>query len=137
MIDDYPRVFQTNGCDEKTNSDRNGYFYLKGDGFDDESAYLRHTENEEDDTLQKNGCEGELPRVAHGETDGTDKEGVEAHAWCQSERQFGVNGHDEGADDRCYDGGCENGFGVHALRGQLGENLWVDGEDVRHGQERR
>ena len=67
------------------------------------------------------------------EADGVGEERVQAHAGGLGIRNIGEQAHDQGADDRRDDGGEEHAAPRHA---GLAQDLGVDDDDVRHGEER-
>ena len=71
--------------------------------------------------------------MAHSKADREHEEGVEAHTRGKGERLLGVEGHDQGTDDGCESGGCEDRSAGHV---EGTEDAGVDGQDVGHREER-
>ena len=73
-------VLQTNKGDEESDTHRDGIADVQGDGVHNGLAHLEDGEQDKEDTLHKDGCEGLLPSITHGQHEGVGKEGVESHA---------------------------------------------------------
>ena len=99
----------------------------------DPGAHLREREDDEQETLQEHGRQGELPGVAHREAHREHEEGVQAHARGEGERLLGIERHHERTDE-----GREGGGGEDRALGHVegAEDARVDGQDVGHRQER-
>ena len=134
--DDDAGVLKADEGYEESDTGSDGSLQRSGDGVHDERTYLRRGHEDEEDAFYEDGGQRELPRIAHRKADGEDEEGVQTHAGGKSERLLGIESHDERTDDCSQCRGCEDGVGVHALRSKVGEDVRVDGEDIRHRKER-
>ena len=118
--------------DEETDARADGATEHKRNGLDNLLAHAREGEQHEDDALNEDGRQSELPGVAHRDAHGEGEEGVQAHAGSQRERQLGVEGHDGGGHNGGDAGGGEHGALIHAGGG---ENAGVHGQNVGHREE--
>jgi hypothetical protein len=105
---------------------------LVGDGAEEFLADASEGEQKEDDAGEEDRAEGGLPRDAHAFDDGVGEVGVEAHARGEGEWVVGERAHEDGADGGAEAGGGGDGGEGHA---GLGEDGWVDEDDVRHRDE--
>ena len=128
-VDDELGVLQADERDKQADADTDGGFQRHGDGVEDGLTHIGQGEDDKDDALHKDGQQGHLPAVAHGQHNGVGKVGVQAHAGGQRERVVGHQRHAHGADKRCQRGGDQHGFGIHTGRRQ---NVRVDRQDVGH-----
>ena len=103
-----------------------------GDGVEDGLTHIGQAQDDEDDALDEDGHQGQLPAVAHGQDDRVGEVGVQAHAGGQSKRIVGQQCHQCRADKGCQRGGNQDGVGVHAGSRQ---DAGVDRKDVGHGHE--
>ena len=129
--DDDAAVLQADEGDEESDAHRDGVAQVERDGIDDGLAHLEEGEQDEDDALYQDGCQGLLPRVAHHQDQRVGKEGIDTHGRGQRKRQSGIERHDTGGDDGGNDRSRKDTALVHTC---IAEDDWVDGEDVRHGE---
>ena len=134
-VDDQTGVLQADEGDEQADTGTDGMLEAERDGIQDPSADLGQCEDDENDTFNQDGGQGELPTVSHRQADGKHEEGVEAHAGSQRKRFLGPEGHHQRGDDGSQGRRRENGTRRHS--GQRTEDARIDGQDVGHRQERR
>lgn len=72
-------VFKTDEGNEESYACTYGTLERCGHAIDNKRAYLRDCQKDEYNALYQYRRECKLPRVAHGEAHGVDKEGVETH----------------------------------------------------------
>ena len=128
-VDDELGVLQADECHEQADADADSALQRHGDGVEDGLTHVGQAQNDEDDALHKDGHQGQLPAVAHGQDNGVGEVGVQAHAGGQRERVVGQQSHQGRTDERCQRGGDQDGVGVHAGSGQ---DAGVDRKDVGH-----
>ena len=132
VVDDDPGVLQADEGDKETDAGGNGMFHGQRDGVYDEFPDIQDGENEEDDPLEENGGEGELPAVPHAEDHGEGKKGIQAHARGQGEGEPGEEPHGQGGHSTRERGCREEGILVHARGAQY---AGVYGKNIGHGHE--
>lgn len=96
IADDDSRILQTDKGNEKSDTRTDGILDTHGQCVDNFLAQIGHGEQNEDQSLEQYRRQGKLPAVAQCKTHGVGKERIQSHARSQSERQFGVNGHQQG-----------------------------------------
>ena len=74
-------VKQTNESDEKTNANGNGPFQCEGDGIENGFTDICEGKKNKDKAFNKDGSEGNLPRIPHLQDDRIGKVGIKPHAW--------------------------------------------------------
>ena len=79
-VDDELGVLQADERDKQADADTDGGFQRHGDGVEDGLAHIGQGQDDKDDALHKDGQQGHLPAVAHGQHNGVGKIGVQAHA---------------------------------------------------------
>ena len=131
-IDRQTGVLQADEADEQADTDGNAALERQRDGVEDGLAHIRQAQHNEDQALDEDGQQRDLPGVAHAQHDGVGQERVQTHACGQRERQVRHQAHarraDEGRQRRCQ----QNGGGVHARGGQ---DARVNGQNVGHRHE--
>ena len=132
--DDDMRVLQADECDEKADADGDGALQGQRNRIEESFAHIRHGKCDEDQTLDENRRQCELPRVAHLPDDRVGEEGVESHRGRQRERQIGKRRHEDARDARSERRRREYRARIHARSAQ---DQRVHGEDVRHRHECR
>lgn len=135
VVNDDAGILQPDERDEESDARSDGVFQRGGNGIHNGLPDVGDGEDDEENALQQDGGEGKLPRIAHGEAYGEDKEGVQSHAGRESEGLLGVNRHDEGAHNGRQRGGGEHRVGGHPLLVQSTENAGVDGQNIGHREE--
>ena len=131
-VDDQLCVLQTDESNEQADAHADGAFQGHGNGVEDALTHIGERQHDEDDAFHKDGHQGQLPAVAHGQDDRVGEVGVQAHAGSQGEGVVGQQSHQGSADEGCQCGGDQNSLGVHARSGQ---DVGVDRKDVGHGHE--
>ena len=131
-VDDQLCVLQTNESNEQADAHADGALQGHGDGIEDALTDIGEGQHDEDDALYKDGHQGQLPAVAHGENDRVGEVGVQAHAGCQCKRIVGKQSHKRSANKGCQRGGDQNGFRIHA---GSRKDVGIDRKDVSHGHE--
>ena len=104
------------------------------DGLDDHLTDFGDGDDDVDQAAQEHHAQRLLPGEAEAEAHGVGEEGVQAHAGGLRVRNVGEQAHHERADDGRDDGCQEHAAPRHA---GLRQDLRVDDDDVRHGEERR
>ena len=122
-------VLQADECNEQADAHADSALQGHGDGIEDGLTHIGQAQHDEDDALHKNGHQGQLPAVTHGQDDRVGEVGVQAHAGSQSERVVGQQSHQGSANERCQRGGDQDRIGIHARSGQ---DAGVDRKDVGH-----
>ncbi len=114
----------------------------QGDGGDDLVADVENAQQQEDDALHQNDAQHRLEgagivRVQHGgHVAGDDgEEAVQTHAGGHDEGLVGQEGHDYRADGAGDAGGQEHAVPKGRADGEVGQQVGVQGDDVRHGHE--
>ena len=131
-VDDQLCVLQANESNEQADAHADGALQGHGDGIEDALTDIGEGQHDEDDALYKDGHQGQLPAVAHGENDRVGEVGVQAHAGCQCKRIVGKQSHKRSANKGCQRGGDQNGFRIHA---GSRKDVGIDRKDVSHGHE--
>lgn len=96
-------------------------------------AQVGYREQNENKSLQQYGCQGKLPRVAHGQADRIGKKGVQSHTRCQSEWQLCIHSHQQGGKSGSYDCGSEQGTFIHTRSTQ---DIRIYSQNIGHRQKR-
>ena len=122
-------VLQADESNEQTDAHADSALQGHGNGIEDGLTHIGQAQHNEDDALHKNGHQGQLPAVTHGQGDRVGEVGVQAHAGSQSKRIVGQQSHQGSANERCQRGGDQNRIGIHARSGQ---DAGVDRKDVGH-----
>ena len=125
-------VLQADESNEQTDAHADSALQGHGDGVEDGLTHIGQAQHDEDDALHKNGHQGQLPAVTHGQDDRVGEVGVQAHAGCQCKRIVGKQSHKRSANKGCQRGGDQHSLGIHA---RCGQDVGVDGKDVSHGHE--
>ncbi len=131
---DHAAVLQSDKGDEESDAHPDGQLEHVRDGVCDDLAHLEEREEHEDESLDEDGRQRELPTVAHAQADGVDEEGVDTHAGCQRKRFLGIERHHQRAYEGGQNGGGEHGAHRHPLRLERAEDTWVHGQDIGHGE---
>ena len=131
-VDDELCVLQADKGNEQADAHADCALEGHGDGVEDALTDVGQAQHDEDDALDKDGHQGQLPAVAHREDDGIGKVGVQAHAGSQREGVVGQQSHQGSADEGCQRGGDQNGICIHA---GSGKDAGVDRKDVGHRHE--
>ena len=131
-VDDQLCVLQTDESNEQADAHADGALQGHGNGVEDALTDIGEGQHDEDDALHKDGHQGQLPAVTHGENDRVGEVGVQAHAGCQCKRIVGKQSHKRSSNKGCQRGGNQNSLGIHARGGQ---DIGVDRKDVGHGHE--
>ena len=131
-VDDQLCVLQTDKSNEQANAHADGALQGHGNGIEDALAHIGQGQCNEDDALNKDGHQSQLPAVTHGQHDRVGKVGVQAHAGGQSKRVVGQQSHQGRAHKGCQCGGDQHSLRVHAGSRQ---DVGVDRKDVGHGHE--
>ena len=134
IVDNDTGVLQADEGDEQADTGADGFLQGSGDGIQQPGAHLRNRQDDEDNTFNQHGREGELPAVSHAQAHREHEEGVQTHTGSQAKRFFGIQGHDQGT----YDGG-QGRSRKHRSAGHVKgtEDAGVDGQDIGHRQEGR
>ena len=104
-VDDELCVLQADKGNEQADAHADCALEGHGDGVEDALTDVGQAQHDEDDALDKDGHQGQLPAVAHREDDGIGKVGVQAHAGSQREGVVGQQSHQGSADEGCQRGG--------------------------------
>ena len=104
------------------------------DGLDDQFAETGNRDGDVDQTADEHHGQGLLPGKVERHADRVGEECVQAHARGLRVRDVGEQRHDKCADRGSDDRRKEDRLRVHACFSQY---LWVDEQDVRHGEECR
>ena len=131
-VDDELCVLQADKGNEQADAHADCALEGHGDGVEDALTDVGQAQHNEDDALNKDGHQGQLPAVAHREDDGIGKVGVQAHAGSQREGVVGQQSHQGSADEGCQCGGDQHSLRVHAGSRQ---DVGVDRKDVGHSHE--
>ena len=131
-VDDELCVLQADKGNEQADAHADCALEGHGDGVEDALTDVGQAQHDEDDALDKDGHQGQLPAVAHCEDDGIGKVGVQAHAGSQREGVVGQQSHQGSADEGCQRGGDQDGICIHA---GSGKDAGVDRKDVGHRHE--
>ena len=123
-------VLQADEADEQADADGNAALERQRDGVEDRLAHVRQAQHDEDQTLDKDGQQRDLPRVAHAQHDGVGQKRIEAHARGQRERQIRHQRHAGRADEGGQRRRQQHGGSVHPRGGQ---DARVNGQNVGHG----
>ena len=123
-------VLQADEADEQADADGNAALERQRDGVEDRLAHVRQAQHDEDQTLDEDGQQRDLPRVAHAQHDGVGQERIEAHARGQRERQIRHQRHAGRADEGGQRRRQQHGGSVHPRGGQ---DARVNGQNVGHG----
>ena len=134
IVDNDTGVLQADEGDEQADTGADGFLQGSGDGVQQPGAHLRNRQDDEDNTFNQDGREGELPAVSHSQADRKYKEGVQAHTGSQTKWFFGIQGHDQGSHDGGQGRRSKDGSAGH-VKGT--EDAGVDGQDIGHRQEGR
>ena len=122
-------VLQADEADEQADADGNAALERQRDGVENRLAHVRQAQHDEDQALDEDGQQRNLPGVAHAQHDGVGQERVEAHARGQRERQIRHQAHARRADEGRQRRRQQDGGGVHARSGQ---DARIDGQNVGH-----
>ena len=76
--------------------------------------------------------ERKRPTIPHNHHDRIDEERIHTHGWGQSERQLGIQRHQQRGNGSREDGGGEQGIGIHA---RLTEQRGMDCQYISHREE--
>ena len=116
--------------------------YAQRDGVHDLVADVEHAQQQEHDALHQNDAQHRLKGagvvgVQHGGHVAGDhgKEAVQPHAGCHNEGLVGQKSHAHRADGAGDAGGQENAVPKRGANGEVGQQIGVQGDDVRHGHE--
>ena len=131
-VDDQLGVLQADKGHEQANAHADGALQGHGNGVEDALAHIGQGQCNEDDALNKDGHQSQLPAVTHGQHDRVGKVGVQAHAGSQGKGVVGQHSHQCGGNKGCQRGGNQHSLGIHA---RCGQDVGVDGKDVSHGHE--
>ena len=131
-VDDQLGVLQADKGHKQADAHADGALQGHGNGIEDALAHVGQGQRDEDDTLNKDGHQGQLPAITHGQHDRVGKVGVQAHAGSQCKGVVGQHGHQCGGNEGCQRGGDQHSLGIHA---RCGQDVGVDGKDVSHGHE--
>ena len=132
VVNDDAGVLHADEGDEQADTCADGLLKRTGDGIDEPAANLGKGEDDEQQTLDENCREGELPRMTHTEAHREHEEGVKTHAGGEGERLLGEECHHQGTYD-C--GECSGGEHCSAGHVKCAENQGVDSQDVGHREE--
>ena len=122
-------VLKADESNEQADAHADSALQGHGDGIEDGLTHIGQAQHDEDDALHKNGHQGQLPAVTHGQDDRVGEVGVQAHAGSQSERIVGQQSHQGSADERCQRSCDQDRIGIHARSGQ---DAGIDRKDVGH-----
>ena len=122
-------VLQADEADEQADADGNAALERQRDGVENRLAHVRQAQHDEDQALDEDGQQRNLPGVSHAQHDGVGQERVEAHARGQRERQIRHQAHARRADEGRQRRRQQDGGGVHARSGQ---DARIDGQNVGH-----
>ena len=100
IVCDDARILETDKGNEKADTRRDGKTQKQWHAIDNLLAQTCKSQEDEEQSLDKNCCQCELPCVAHYEHNGVGKEGIQSHAWCQREWQLGIDGHHKCGNNR-------------------------------------
>ena len=126
-------ILQPDESDKQPDAHRSGILQRFRDGIDYHGAQIAHREQDEQNAFDKHRRQRKLPAVAHVQTDGVGKEGVQPHTRRLGKRQLGPYRHDDRSQNGCQGRGGEHRFAIHARRA---EYLRVDSQNVGHGKKR-
>ena len=131
-VDDELGILQAHEGHEQADAHADSALEGHGDGVEDALTHVGQAQHDEDDALDEDGHQGQLPAVAHRENDGVGKVGVQAHAGGQREGVVGQQSHQGSAHEGCQRGGDQDCVGIHA---GSGKDAGVDRKDVGHRHE--
>ena len=92
-------VLQSQESDKQTDADRHAFFQLQRNGIEDSFPHVGQRENDENQTLDKDGEQRKLPRIAHLADNGVCKVCIESEAGRQRKRIICEQSHAEAADE--------------------------------------
>ena len=92
-------VLQSQESDKQTDADRHTFFQLQRNGIEDSFPHVGQRENDENQTLDKDGEQRKLPRIAHLADNGVCKVCIESEAGRQRKRIICEQSHAEAADE--------------------------------------
>ena len=118
-------ILQTDEGDEEADTSTDGTFQGSRNSIHHHRADTGSGEDDEDETFDENSRERHLPGIAHSEADREYEESVQTHTRSQSERFLGIDSHHECTHDGSQYGGSEHSVCIHALSGEMTEDVRV------------
>ena len=101
-VDDQLGVLQADKGHEQADAHADGALQGHGNGVEDALAHVGQGQCDEDDALNKDCHQRQLPAVAHGQHDRVGKVGVQAHAGSQCKGVVGQHSHQCGGNEGCH-----------------------------------
>ena len=92
-------VLQSQESDKQTDADRHALFQLQRNGIEDGFPHIGQRENDENQTLDKDGEQRKLPRIAHLADNGVCKVCIESETGRQRKRIICEQRHAEAANE--------------------------------------
>ena len=125
-------VLQADEGNEQADTHGDAPLQSQGDGVEDGFTHVCQGKDDENDTLNEDSQQCDLPGVAHAKDHGVGKIGVQTHTGGQGEGKVCHQRHGGGT-DKGGDGGCQQDGGrIHTC---LGKDAGVYGQDVSHCHE--
>ena len=120
---------------EETYARRYAVLQRGGKHLKDELAHVAHADSDEQQALNKDCRQGELPGIAQRQAYRLNEENIQSQSRCLSERTLGNESHEQRAHDGPKSGDCENGFYGKPLAAQRCKHNWHEGQDIDHRDE--
>jgi hypothetical protein len=127
-------ILQTDERNEQADTCTNGIAKAQGQRIYDFFTQIGYRQQNEYDSFQKYSRQSKLPSIAQCKTNGIGKKRIQPHSRCQSERQFGIKGHQQRSKSRSDDCCREKRSLVHTCSRQ---NVGIDSQNIGHGQKGR
>ena len=134
-MDDDTTVLQADKSNEQTDTSSDSRFQLHRNSVGYEFTHFEKRQENEDDSLDEDRRERELPTMTHSEADTENKKGIHTHSGSQSERFFSDESHGERTDDSRQHRSREDSTIRHSHWLESTENTRIDGQDIGHGKE--